>query len=158
MKLEAVGGNTYHFDNKGSTASRGMNGIVAADNQRFEGYMCVSTKQHATSIKQHAVSIKYKCHNARVESTDWSIGHHDKLAAVQRFWTENLTSVLGFADSSSVANSMLSVAHSTKMAEIDDCVPTVFDLADVVKIANSMTDVTDLTDWMRFRTKLPGSR
>ncbi|RDX76536.1 hypothetical protein CR513_43459, partial [Mucuna pruriens] len=60
--------------------------------------------------------------------------------------SENSTTMLGFADSSSVANSMLVVADSTKMAEIDDYMPTIFDLADVVKISNSMTGVTDLTD------------
>ncbi|RDX72443.1 hypothetical protein CR513_48074, partial [Mucuna pruriens] len=60
--------------------------------------------------------------------------------------SENSTTVLGFADFSSVANSMLVAANSTKMAEIDDYMSTVSDLADVVKIANSMTGVTDLTD------------
>ncbi|RDX73788.1 hypothetical protein CR513_46545, partial [Mucuna pruriens] len=60
--------------------------------------------------------------------------------------SENSTTVLGFADSSSVAHSMLAATNSTKMAEIDDYVPTVSDPADVVKIANSMTGVTDLTD------------
>ncbi|RDX91470.1 hypothetical protein CR513_26548, partial [Mucuna pruriens] len=60
--------------------------------------------------------------------------------------SENSTNVPGFANSSSVANSMLAATNSTKMAEIDDYVPTIFDLADVVKIANSMTDVIDLTD------------
>ncbi|RDX98743.1 hypothetical protein CR513_18296, partial [Mucuna pruriens] len=60
--------------------------------------------------------------------------------------SENSPTVLDFADSSSVANSMLATVDSTKMTEIDDYVPTVSDLADVVKIANSMTDVTDLTD------------
>ncbi|RDX89115.1 hypothetical protein CR513_29193, partial [Mucuna pruriens] len=59
---------------------------------------------------------------------------------------QNSTTVLGFADSSSVANSMLAATNSTKMTEIDNCMPTVSDLVDVVKIANSMTDVTDLTD------------
>ncbi|RDX93101.1 hypothetical protein CR513_24672, partial [Mucuna pruriens] len=59
---------------------------------------------------------------------------------------ENSTTVSGFADSNSVAKSMLVVADSTKMVEINDCVPTVSNLADVVKIANSMIDVTDLTD------------
>ncbi|RDX64995.1 hypothetical protein CR513_56381, partial [Mucuna pruriens] len=60
--------------------------------------------------------------------------------------SKNSTTMLGFADSSGVANSMLAVVDSTRMAEIDDCVPTFSDLADVVKIANSMTDVTDLTN------------
>ncbi|RDX67427.1 hypothetical protein CR513_53700, partial [Mucuna pruriens] len=32
-------GNTHHFDNRGSTTSRGRNEIAAADNQRFEGYI-----------------------------------------------------------------------------------------------------------------------
>ncbi|RDX96147.1 hypothetical protein CR513_21231, partial [Mucuna pruriens] len=59
---------------------------------------------------------------------------------------ENSTNISGFADSSSVANSILAATDSTKMVEIDDCVPTIFYLADVVKITNSMTDVTDLTD------------
>ncbi|RDX74349.1 gag-pol, partial [Mucuna pruriens] len=31
--------NTHHFDNRGSTTSRGRNEIAAADNQRFEGYI-----------------------------------------------------------------------------------------------------------------------
>ncbi|RDX91505.1 hypothetical protein CR513_26501, partial [Mucuna pruriens] len=63
--------------------------------------------------------------------------------------------MMGFANSSSVSNSMLAVADSMKMTKIDDCMPTIFDVADVVKIANFMTDVTNLTDmtWMRFRTK-----
>ncbi|RDX73787.1 hypothetical protein CR513_46549, partial [Mucuna pruriens] len=60
--------------------------------------------------------------------------------------SENLTTMAGFADSSCVANSMLAATDSTKMVKIDDCVPTVFDLADVVKIANYMTNVTNLTD------------
>ncbi|RDX91490.1 hypothetical protein CR513_26523, partial [Mucuna pruriens] len=59
--------------------------------------------------------------------------------------SENSTTVLGFVDPSSVANSMLAAADSTKMAEIDDCVLTISDVVDVVKIANSMTDVTNLT-------------
>ncbi|RDX96145.1 hypothetical protein CR513_21229, partial [Mucuna pruriens] len=57
--------NTHHFDNRGSTTSRGMHEI--ADNRRFEGYIdgcgifgtTVSTKYHADSAKQHAVSTKY---------------------------------------------------------------------------------------------------
>ncbi|RDX72355.1 hypothetical protein CR513_48175, partial [Mucuna pruriens] len=32
-------GNIHHFDNGGSTTSRGRNEIAAADNQRFEGYI-----------------------------------------------------------------------------------------------------------------------
>ncbi|RDX91507.1 hypothetical protein CR513_26505, partial [Mucuna pruriens] len=32
-------GNTYHFNNRGSTPSKGMNAIASADNQRFEGYI-----------------------------------------------------------------------------------------------------------------------
>ncbi|RDX75705.1 hypothetical protein CR513_44381, partial [Mucuna pruriens] len=38
-KAIVMEGNTHHFDNRGSTTSRGMNGIVVADNQRFEGYI-----------------------------------------------------------------------------------------------------------------------
>ncbi|RDX97001.1 hypothetical protein CR513_20279, partial [Mucuna pruriens] len=125
--LTLYSSNTHHFDNRGSTTSRGMNGIAV----RFEGYidrcgMCgsvghppndypilqeppppfrpqpftfsrrssatVSTKQHAVSIKEHAVSTKYKCHNARVEITNWSTGHHDKLAIIPRFWTGSFPS------------------------------------------------------------------
>ncbi|RDX60837.1 hypothetical protein CR513_60989, partial [Mucuna pruriens] len=59
--------------------------------------------------------------------------------------SENSTTVPGFADSNSVANSMLVAANSTKMAEIDDCMPTISNLVDVVKITNSMTDLTDMT-------------
>ncbi|RDY10453.1 hypothetical protein CR513_05022, partial [Mucuna pruriens] len=32
-------GNTHHFDNRGSTTSRGMNETAAVDNKRFEGYI-----------------------------------------------------------------------------------------------------------------------
>ncbi|RDX83928.1 hypothetical protein CR513_35104, partial [Mucuna pruriens] len=60
--------------------------------------------------------------------------------------SKNSTIVMGFTDSNSVSNSMLAVADSTKMTEIDDCVPTVSDVDNVIKIANFMTDVTDLTD------------
>ncbi|RDX66703.1 hypothetical protein CR513_54502, partial [Mucuna pruriens] len=82
-KLVAFKGNTHHFDNRGSTTSRGRNEIVATDNQRFEGYidgcgMCVSTK--------------YNCHNARVDNTNWSTGHHDKSVVVRRFWTSSFPS------------------------------------------------------------------
>ncbi|RDX85331.1 hypothetical protein CR513_33501, partial [Mucuna pruriens] len=124
--------NTNYFDNRGSTASKGMNGIVAVDNQRFKGYingcgMCGSVGhppndcpilreppppfrpqpvqessledlikqlsmnniqfQKNVSVTQQPVHFnKNKCHNARVESTNWSTGHHDKSAAVRRFW------------------------------------------------------------------------
>ncbi|RDY08171.1 hypothetical protein CR513_07634, partial [Mucuna pruriens] len=60
--------------------------------------------------------------------------------------SENSTTVLGFADSNIVAHSMLATTNSTKMAEIDDYVPTISDLADVIKIEYSMHDVIDLTD------------
>ncbi|RDX60177.1 hypothetical protein CR513_61706, partial [Mucuna pruriens] len=102
---------SHHFDNRGPTTFRGMNGIAAADNQRFEGYIdgcgiataqqftfsrrfgtTISTKYHADSAKQHAVSTKYNCHSARVDNIDWSIGHHDKSAAVRRFWTSSFPS------------------------------------------------------------------
>ncbi|RDX68001.1 hypothetical protein CR513_53058, partial [Mucuna pruriens] len=39
VALKPTDSNTHHFDNRGSTTSRGMNGIAAADNQRFEGYI-----------------------------------------------------------------------------------------------------------------------
>ncbi|RDX98225.1 hypothetical protein CR513_18884, partial [Mucuna pruriens] len=142
----------------------------------------ISTKYHANSAKQHAISTKCNCHGARVDSTDWSTGHHNKSAVVPsqailspqenisditmrsdmelpqqhslevqygfsgNSDSENSTIVLGFADSNIVAHSMLATTNSTKMAEIDDYVPTISDLADVIKIANSMHDVTDLTD------------
>ncbi|RDX62368.1 hypothetical protein CR513_59310, partial [Mucuna pruriens] len=48
--------------------------------------------------------------------------------------------VPGFADS------ILVVADSIAMAEIDNCVPTIFDLVDVVKIANFVANFTDITD------------
>ncbi|RDY01465.1 hypothetical protein CR513_15200, partial [Mucuna pruriens] len=39
LKLYQFASNSHHFDNRGSTTSRGMNGIVIADNKRFEGYI-----------------------------------------------------------------------------------------------------------------------
>ncbi|RDY07873.1 hypothetical protein CR513_07949, partial [Mucuna pruriens] len=57
------------------------------------------------------------------------------------------TTVPGFADSIYVvADSILVVADSIAMAEIDNYVPTIFDLVDVVKIANFVANFTDIID------------
>ncbi|RDY02552.1 hypothetical protein CR513_13983, partial [Mucuna pruriens] len=47
--------------------------------------------------------------------------------------SENSTNMLGFADSSSVANSMLATADSTKMTKIDGYMPTISDLVNNYK-------------------------
>ncbi|RDX91466.1 hypothetical protein CR513_26550, partial [Mucuna pruriens] len=244
--------NSHHFDNGGSTASRGRNEIVAADNKRFEGYidgcgMCgsvghsfndcpilqepppsfrpqpvqessledlnvsatqqpvqqlnsspsledlaqqfqqnnmefqqntiqnnmqfqqniIATMQELTTqIGQLATTINQLQFEdfGQVPSqailspqenisditmrSDMELPQQQSLKVQYGFFgnpdSENSTTVLGFADSNGVANSMLAAADSTKMAEIDDYVPTVSDLANVVKIANSKTDLTDM--------------
>ncbi|RDX60836.1 hypothetical protein CR513_60988, partial [Mucuna pruriens] len=39
IALEPINSITHHFDKRGSMTSRGINGIIAANNQRFEGYI-----------------------------------------------------------------------------------------------------------------------
>ncbi|RDX74616.1 hypothetical protein CR513_45616, partial [Mucuna pruriens] len=202
--------NTHHFDNRGSTTSRGRNEIVAADNQRFEGYidgcgMCgsighafndcpilqeppppfkpqliqqnnmqfqqniIATVQEliaqigqlATTINQLQFEDSGQVPSQAILSpqenisditvrSDMELPQQQSLEVQYGFFgnpdSENSTTMLGFVDSSSVANSMLATTNSTKMAEIDDYVPTIYNLVDVIKIANSMHDVTNLTD------------
>ncbi|RDX91488.1 hypothetical protein CR513_26525, partial [Mucuna pruriens] len=205
---DGMQGNTHHFDNRGSTTSRGMNGIVVANNQRFEGYidgcgMCgsighppndcpnlqeppppfrpqpVQESSLEDLIKQLVMNnIQFQTSGATVSTNNMQFQQNinaimqelkaqiGQLATIinqlqfedsgqvpsqailnpqenmsditvksgmelSNLDSENSTIMLGFADSSSVANSMLAIAGSTKMAEIDNYVPIVSDLADV---------------------------
>ncbi|RDX57901.1 hypothetical protein CR513_62823, partial [Mucuna pruriens] len=171
VRLRLAGtGNTHHFDNGGSMASRGRNKIAAADNQRFEGYIdgcgmcgfvghsfndCPILQEPPPLLRpqpvpsQAILSPQENISDISMRS-DMELPQQQSLKVQYAFSgnpnSENSTTMLGFADSNSVANSMLAATNSTKMVEIDDYVPTIFDLDDVVKIANSMIDVTDLID------------
>ncbi|RDY02987.1 hypothetical protein CR513_13488, partial [Mucuna pruriens] len=235
--------NTHHFDNGGSMASKGRNGIAVADNKRFEGYIdgcgmrgsighppndCpilqeppppfnpqlvqessledlmkqlvmnniqfqknVSATQQPMQQLNNSPSLKDLIQQNNMQFQQNIIATMQELTAqIGQLATtinqlqfedfgqvpsqailspqENISDITmrsdmelpqqqslkvqyGFSGILDSENSTIccqphACCYPTKMAEIDDYVPTISDLADVVKIANSMTDVTNLTD------------
>ncbi|RDX87577.1 hypothetical protein CR513_30932, partial [Mucuna pruriens] len=132
ISVKTKSGNTHHFDIEGSMASRGRNGISTTDNQRFEGHIdgCVVPSQAILSPQENMSDITVRSGMELPQQQSLKV----QYGFSRNSNSKNSTTVMGFADSSSVANSMLAGVDSTKMTKIGDCVPTVFDMADVVKI------------------------
>ncbi|RDX66151.1 hypothetical protein CR513_55113, partial [Mucuna pruriens] len=67
--------NTHHFDNRGSTTSRGRNEIAVVDNQRFEGYidgcgMCGSAYKTTKNLLE-SQTIKNHHHGCKSADQQW---------------------------------------------------------------------------------------